>query len=144
MIEHSAQVTLQQPPERAFDYFVDFRNEQSWNPNCLSVEKTSAGEIGVGTTYDGKMKGMGANTSEIVEFDRPARCAATWRARGADGTYALQFTPVDGATRVEAVMRMQPHGPLRLFEPLMSRMMGKMVAELPEAMQRGIDAAGPR
>jgi hypothetical protein len=30
---------------------------------------------------------------------------------------------------------------MRLTEPLMRRMMGKMVAELPEHMRRGIDAA---
>jgi uncharacterized protein YndB with AHSA1/START domain len=141
MIEHHAQVTFDQPLDRVFDFFVDFRNEPAWNPGCISVEKTSPGPIGLGTIYDGKMKGMGANTSEIVSFERPQRCSATIRTRGAEGNYDLRFTPRDGGTQVEVAVRMQPKGPMRLTEPLMRRMMGKMVAELPEHMRRGIDAA---
>jgi uncharacterized protein YndB with AHSA1/START domain len=141
MIEHQAQITLDQPPERVFDFFVDFRHEPAWNPGCISVEKKSAGPVGVGTVFEGKMKGMGPNTSEIVSFERPQRCSATIQARGAEGTYDLRFTPRDGGTQVEVAVRMQPKGPMRLAEPLMRRMMGKMVAELPEHMRRGIDAA---
>jgi hypothetical protein len=38
-------------------------------------------------------------------------------------------------------MRMQPRGPMRLLEPLMARMVKRMLADLPEKMRRGIDAA---
>jgi hypothetical protein len=38
-------------------------------------------------------------------------------------------------------MQMQPKGPKRLLEPLMARMIKKMLGELPERMRRVIDAA---
>jgi uncharacterized protein YndB with AHSA1/START domain len=141
MIEHRLEVTLEQPPERTFDFFVDFRNEPAWNPDCLTVEKTSDGPIGVGTTFTGKMKRIGPSESEIVALDRPGHCSVVDRSRGAEGTFDFRFKPHDGGTRVEVTMRMQPRGPMRLLEPLMARMVKRMLADLPEKMRRGIDAA---
>jgi uncharacterized protein YndB with AHSA1/START domain len=141
MIEHQLEVMLEQPPERAFDFFVDFRNEPAWNPDCVTVEKTSAGPIGVGTTFTGKMKRIGPSESEIVALDRPGHCSVVDRSRGAEGTFDFYFTPQEGGTRVEVTMRMQPRGPMRLLEPLMARMVRRTLAGLPEKMRRGIDAA---
>jgi carbon monoxide dehydrogenase subunit G len=141
MIEHKLETRLEQSPEQAFDFFIDFRNEPGWNPDCLIVEKTSDGPIGVGTTFAGKMKRVGRSESEIVAFDRPRHCSVVDRSRGAEGTFDFRFSPSDGGTQVSLQMRMQPKGPMRLLEPLMGRMMKRMLAELPEKMREGIDAA---
>jgi uncharacterized protein YndB with AHSA1/START domain len=143
MIEQQVAVTLEQPPERAFDFFVDFPNEPTWNPDCLTVEKTSDGPIGVGTTFTGTMKGVGQIKSEIVALDRPSSCSVVERTRGAEGTFDFRFTPQDGGTRVEVSMRLRARGPMRLLEPLMARMARKTLAALPGRMRRGIDAADP-
>jgi carbon monoxide dehydrogenase subunit G len=141
MIEQQLEVTVQQPQVEAFDFFIDFRNEPAWNPDCLLVEKTSDGPIGVGTTFNGKMRRVGPNEAEVVAFDRPNRCTVIERSRIGQGTFDFRFAPADGATRVEVEMQMQPKGPMRLLEPLMARMFKKMIGELPERMRRGIDAA---
>jgi carbon monoxide dehydrogenase subunit G len=141
MIENQTAVTLEQSPERAFDFFVDFPNEPAWNPECVKVEKTSDGPIGVGTTYTGRMRRVGQIKSEIVALDRPSHCSVVERSRGAVGTFDFLFAPHDGGTRVEVTMRLQPRGPMRLLEPLMVRMIKKVFADLPENMRRGIDAA---
>jgi uncharacterized protein YndB with AHSA1/START domain len=143
MIEHQLAVTLEQPPERAFDFFVDFRNEPAWNTDCLTVEKTSDGPIGLGTTFTGKMKRIGPSKSEIVALDRPSHCSVVDRSRGAKGAFDFRFAPHDGGTHVEVTMQMQPRGPMRLLEPLMDRMVKKAFADLPQKMRRGIDAADP-
>jgi uncharacterized protein YndB with AHSA1/START domain len=141
MIEHKLETQLEQSPERAFDFFVDFRNEPDWNPDCLVVEKTSEGPIEIGTTFTGKMKRVGRSESEIVAFDRPRHCSVADRSRGAEGTFDFRFTPRGGGTQVSVVMRMQPRGPMRLLEPLMRGMMKRMLADLPEKMKKGIDSA---
>jgi hypothetical protein len=141
MIEHQIETTLRQRPEEAFDFFVDFRNEPAWNPDCLIVEKTSEGPIAVGTTFTGKMKRIGPSESEIVALERPTRCSVVDRSRGGEGTFDFRFTPSDGGTHVAVVMRMQPRGPMRLLQPLMGRMIRSMLADLPEKMRHGIDAA---
>ena len=141
MIEQTLEVTLQQPPERAYEFFVDFPNEPAWNPECLKVEKTSAGPVGVGTTYAGKMRRVGQIKTEVVALDRPHSFSTVERSRGAEGTFDFRFTPYEGGTRMEVTMRLQPRGPVRLLEPLMRRMVPKMLAELRENARRGIDAA---
>jgi uncharacterized protein YndB with AHSA1/START domain len=141
MIEHEMAVTLRQPPEQAFDFFADFPHEPDWNPECLRVDKTSDGPVGVGTTYTGRMRRVGQIKTEIVTFDRPNSFATVERSRGAEGAFEFRFTPDDGGTRVEVTMRLQPRGPMRLLEPLMRRMVPKMVADLGAHMRRGIDAA---
>ena len=143
MIEHQLVVTLEHHPERAFDFFVDFGNEPAWNPDCLTVEKTSKGPMGVGTTFTGRIKGVGPSKSEIVALGCPSHCSVADRSRGAEGIFDFRFTPHDGRTRVEVTLRMQPRGPMRLLEPLMERMVKKTLADLPEKTRRGIDAAEP-
>ena len=141
MIEQKLAVALEQSPERAFDFFVDFPNEPIWNPECLKVEKTSDGPIGVGTTYTGKMRKVGQIKTEIVALERPNSFSTVERSRGAEGTFDFRFVPQSGGTRVEVTMRLQPRGPMRLLEPLMRRMVTKVLADLPENMRHGIDAA---
>src|SRR3990170_3817511 len=119
MIEQQLEVTLEQAPERAFDFFVDFPNEPAWNPECLKVEKTSDGPVGVGTTYTGEMRRVGQIKTEIVTLDRPNSFSTVERSRGAEGTFDFRFTPYEGGTRVEVAMRLHPRGPMRLLEPLM-------------------------
>jgi len=141
MIEQDLAVTLDQSPERAFEFFVDFPNEPIWNPECLKVEKTSDGPIGVGTTFTGKMRRVGQIKSEIVAMERPHSFKTVERSRGAEGSFEFRFVPERSGTRVEVSMRLQPRGPMRVLEPLMRRMVPKMLADLPENMRRGIDAA---
>jgi len=141
MITHAVSVTLAQTPEEAFDFFSDFPNEPAWNPECLAVEKTSSGPVGVGTTYLGRMRGVGRIRTEIVAYDRPRGLSTVERSGVATGAFEFRFVPQDGGTRVEVSMRLQPRGPMRLLEPLMRRMAGRMLAELPGHMRTGIEAA---
>jgi polyketide cyclase/dehydrase/lipid transport protein len=141
MIEQELEASVRQPQEEAFDFFIDFRNEPAWNPDCLLVEKTSDGPIGLGTTFDGKMKGVGPNKAQIVAYDRYNRCTVIERSRVGEGTFDFRFVPADHGTRIEITMQIKPKGPMRLLQPPMAKMLGKMVAELPDRMRRGIDAA---
>ena len=85
MIEQELAVTLEQGPGRAFDFFVDFPNGPIWSPDCLKVEKTSDGPIGVGTTYTARMRRVGQIKTEIVALDRPSSLSTVKRSRGAEG-----------------------------------------------------------
>jgi len=42
---------------------------------------------------------------------------------------------------MQVSVQLQPQGPMRLLEPLMRRMVPKMLADLRENARRGIDAA---
>jgi uncharacterized protein YndB with AHSA1/START domain len=140
MIEYEFQTTVARSPHEVFDFLVDFRNEPQWEPSCRKAEKTSDGPIGKGTTFSASMKGMGRVESEIVEFERPARFASRDRARGMDGDSEFRFEAKNGGTQVSGKLQMQPHGLMRLLEPLLRPKMKRMLGEMPENLRRGIEA----
>ena len=47
-------------------------------------------------------------------------------------------------TRVDLHMRLRPHGPMRLLEPVMRRKITRFLADLPGHIQRGLDTADAR
>lgn len=101
--------------------------------------KTSDGPIGRGTTFRANMKGMGRVESEIVEYERPARFVSQDKTRGMDGSSEFRFEATNGGTHVSGKLRMQPHGQMRVLEPLMRPKMKRMLGELPDNLRRGIE-----
>lgn len=142
MIEYEFQTTVARSPGDVFDFLVDFRHEPQWEPNCRGVEKTSQGPIGQGTTFRADMKGMGKVESEIVEFMRPVRFTSSDRARGMEGKSEFRFEGSNGGTQVSCKMTMQPHGLMRVLEPLIRPQMKRMLGGLPDHLRRGIEAQG--
>src|SRR5687768_13932562 len=72
MIENTTSMTLNHPPAQVFDFLADFENEPAWNPECISVEKTSPGPASAGTTYVGRMRKIGT-VQMTLESHEPHR-----------------------------------------------------------------------
>jgi carbon monoxide dehydrogenase subunit G len=140
VFQHEVKTTFEQAPEKVFDFLVDFRNEPKWNSDCQSVEKTSPGPIGQGTTFSSRMKRVGRVETQIVDFQRPTHCSTHDRSRGMDGGLDFRLEPKNGGTELSLEAQMQPRGPMRLLEPVMRPMLKRMLNELPEKMRRGMQA----
>ena len=56
-----------------FDYVVDARNEPKWLPGAKGVEKTTPGDVGLGTRFEGAYARAGKVTLELVEYEPPHR-----------------------------------------------------------------------
>jgi uncharacterized protein YndB with AHSA1/START domain len=141
MIENTITLTLDQPPERVFDFLVDFPHEPTWNPECLEVEKTSPGPVGAGSTYRGRMRGVGQISMELTAHERPRRFATTERSRAATGSFEFLLTPRGAGTQVEIGMQLRPRGVMWLLQPLMRRMSTQFLAKLPDYMRKGLASA---
>ena len=48
----SKSVIVQRPPAEVFDYLADFGNTAEWDPGVAKAAKTSAGDVGLGSTFD--------------------------------------------------------------------------------------------
>lgn len=125
MIEARATVLIERPIEEVFDYLADSRNEPSWLPGAERVDKTSDGEVGLGTTFDGTYARAGRVELELVRFERPN--AVTFRAhsRIVDFDDAVELSDEGGKTRLNATMTAQPRGLMKLAAPLMAKTMRK-------------------
>lgn len=132
--------TIHRPVEQVFDFLVDARNEPTWLPGATTVEKTSDGPVGLGTTFVGQYQRAGRVELELVEFERPRR--VTFRAKSKIVAFddAVELTPAEQGTRLTALMTASPRGAMRLVAPLMARTMRRQFAanwdHLRQALER--------
>jgi hypothetical protein len=131
-------LTIPRSRERTFAFVSDFRNAARWDPRTYSAEKTTDGPIGIGTrfTLTGGalreesverfhvprwMAGM-ALPYDIVEFDAPNGFVLTGESSAMRWRDDLEFSSAGGTTRLRYTAELEFKGPLRIGEPLLSRM----------------------
>jgi len=51
MVNLEASIVINRPLEEVFAELADLENNKKWRSGTVEAEKTSAGPIGVGTTY---------------------------------------------------------------------------------------------
>jgi carbon monoxide dehydrogenase subunit G len=129
-------------PEEVFDRMVDMRNEVHWNPITEEMTKSTDGEVGSGTRFDGKMKRVGSMHMVVTEYDRPRRFEATGGSGSADVVYSATFEPADGGTRVRSSMTLEPKGIAKIFAPLMARQVPKQEEESMQSFKRWVESSG--
>ena len=140
MIEDTASMTLNHSPQRVFDFLADFENEPAWNPECISVTKTSPGPIATGATYVGRMRRIGKIQMTLDSHEPHRRFVTSERSRMATGRFEFRLMPHRDGTRIEVDAQLSPRGPFRLLQPLMRRELATFLAKLPEWVRIGLDA----
>lgn len=141
MIENTTTMTLNHPPEQVFDFLADFENEPAWNPECISVEKTSPGRTGAGARYVGRMRKIGSVQMTLETHEPHRRFVTSERSRMATGRFEFRLMPDGDGTRVEVDARLTPRGPFRLLQPVMRRELARFMANLPGWVSAGLTAS---
>jgi uncharacterized protein YndB with AHSA1/START domain len=126
LLTYECSIHIDAPPERVFAIVGDLGSSVTWagSGHIRSIEQTSAGPVGVGTTYRSGEKitmRYGADT-EIVEY-RPNECIA-WKSKPVGERvpfhqWSFQLVPEDGGTRLTHQVRaMQAVGVMGLVQRL--------------------------
>jgi uncharacterized protein YndB with AHSA1/START domain len=123
MIEATAEIDIDAPVERVFDYVADARNEPQWLPGAKDVAMVTAGEVSEGTRFEGTYARAGHVELEIVACERPRSVTIRGRSRIVHFDDAIELLAVAGGTRLKARMTAAPQGPMRLMAPLIGRTM---------------------
>lgn len=136
-------VLLSCQPEAAFDYLVDLANEAEWNPEMERVEKITPGPIGVGTRWSAKWRATPKPvTVELIEVERPKR----WVGHNGgllEVTLTGRLEPEAGGVRLNIDFDVRPHGPLRLFFPLILRKLRRGEANNMEYIRKAVEGREP-
>ena len=139
-------VEIARTPEAVFDYLADQGNEIRWNPDCVSMEKLTAGPVGVGTRFRAKWKQGPVVETECTRFERPRM----WRYENGGQisvvlTVTLEPTP-SGGTTLTSHGEWTPNGWFRLVFPVFIRVMRRaergVVANARRALEERRDAPG--
>jgi uncharacterized protein YndB with AHSA1/START domain len=134
----TTRVITPRSPEEVYAYLVDFDNQAEWRFDVLASERTG-GEAGqTGSRYRQRVKqGRKEMVSEVelteavphtrVAFrtveDGPVTVSGTWR-----------IEPQGEQTRIDADVAIQPHGFVKLFEPMMGPSLRKTAARYEAAL----------
>lgn len=129
------------------DVFALFRDIDQYNEHKGSpvpvLDKITDGPVGAGTRYREVVRMMpGIKVlhsirmtilSEVTGYEPERYLASDWRSTVMEGHLAYTFEPVDGGTRVNQQMSLNPKGLLRAFSPLIKAMFSRAASRrLPE------------
>jgi len=120
-LENSVDIAV--PPQEAFDYLSDLRNEAEWNPRMRSVRLLTAGPVGTESRYQARWAGGPDTVVEYTRFDRPDGWASTGRSGMMTIRFSARVELVPPGSRLTVRMELIPRGPARLLQPLLRRRM---------------------
>lgn len=131
MIEVRVSIEAEQPPEEVFAYWSDWANNPTWQTGMESCVWTSDPPMKVGSTYDQTARFLGrpiVSSFEVIEFvpDAKVRIRTTKSTLPLDITREVTARP-DGGSILNAVIRGEPQGPMRWFNPLTRRMVERNI-----------------
>jgi uncharacterized protein YndB with AHSA1/START domain len=134
----TTRVITPRSPEEVYTYLVDFDNQAEWRYDVIASELTS-GEAGrTGARHRQRVKqGRKEVVSdvELTEAEPHTRVAF----RTVDGgpvtvSGAWRVEPQDEQTRIDAEVALEPHGFMKLFEPMMGPALRKTAARYEAAL----------
>ena len=119
-IEH--EVAIRRPRADVFAFISDHDHRPAWTNGVSRVKRTTAGPIGVGTTYTVVGRSMGRrveSTYELTEYEPSSRFAGRLSSKlfTVDETYV--FDDSEGETTVRLTADATPGRALRLLGPLL-------------------------
>ena len=118
-------IPIDRPAHEVFAVIGDARNMPRWASEFESVEKTSEGPVGKGSTFKGKFNRGDKETPFEFEQFEPDRVVgwhapAIRRGPGAiESTGTLTLEPRDGGVVLHAAWRPKLHGSYRIMSPIL-------------------------
>jgi uncharacterized protein YndB with AHSA1/START domain len=127
MITIERTITIHRPVDEVFAYLSGVEHGSQYISGQREAHKTSAGPMGIGTTFAtrGKFLRRGGS-NEVTEYE-PNRRLAWKTASGARATTAWHLEPSGPSTRVTFIQVSEAPGLLRIAEPMMEGMANSQV-----------------
>ncbi len=127
-------IEIKCPVDKVFAYTTVAKDWPKWHDYMPEAEQTSQGQVGVGTTFKGKMRMWGQTlkwTAKVPEYEQ----YKSWRLIGDMGSVntdeKLTFDAVESGTKFTIVYDIKPSGLLKLLSSRIDSSMRKKVeAEL--------------
>jgi carbon monoxide dehydrogenase subunit G len=121
-VERSARIGA--PPEEVFAYLADLDNVAEWQTGVVSAERTSEGEMGVGTTVQVVRELMGQRIAApltVTEYDPPRRMVIGSEVSGVKAHAELDIAPA-GDRETDLTFAMEIRGSMLtvFMEPMIA------------------------
>ena len=118
MIEACVALHVARSTEDTFAFFVDLRNEPTYNSQVRDIHKTTPGPIGFGTTFEGEHIGFGRVSWRLSEFEAPRHVVIEGEVGGSPYRWVGDFVPSGDGTDMIGRMEWSPRGIWRALGPI--------------------------
>ncbi|HEX9038527.1 MAG TPA: SRPBCC family protein [Ktedonobacterales bacterium] len=123
-------IVINRPVEEVFAFVGNPENYPKWFSGSREVKITSAGPIGVGTTFRTVISLLGRRIEGDIEFTEyePNR---SFTEKTTSGPFPVEsrvtFERVEGGTRITDTQLAEPGGFFKLAEPLLARLIKRQI-----------------
>jgi uncharacterized protein YndB with AHSA1/START domain len=118
-------VTIARPVEDVFDVLSDVEKVATWSSNTIEETLLTPGPLRRGSRRRAVVKGFAGRTmqneAEMVEFEPNRRMVVEVLDAPVPARIVIDFTPVDGGTRLDWTGIVSPRGILAPTAPLIAR-----------------------
>jgi uncharacterized protein YndB with AHSA1/START domain len=113
-------VTIHRPADDVFAFLADFENIPQWNYAIEETRKTSAGPVGVGTTYlqTRSIPRRQAEGFKVTVFEPDRRLAIHGQIGPFQATISYRLEPAGDATTIVNTVQLKASAATRLVAPL--------------------------
>jgi carbon monoxide dehydrogenase subunit G len=143
-VERSARIGA--PPEEVFAYLADLDNVAEWQTGVISAERTSEGEMGVGTTVQVVRELMGQRIVApltVTEYDPPRRMVIGSQVSGVKAQAELDIAPA-GDRETDLTFAMEIRGSMltTFMEPMIAGAAGGDIDSSLERLKKRFEPEG--
>ncbi len=125
-------VVINRPVGEVFAYMLEIGNWLQWNSGMVEAEQTSAGPMGVGSTFRGLNEFLGQRmewTSEITEYEPERKMRQRIISGPMTIEQSLTFEHVEDGTKLTLAGEGQTGGFFKLAEAVVKRRMKKQMED---------------
>ena len=114
-------VEIKRPADKVFAYTTDAKSWTKWQSTFPEAGQTSQGPVGVGTTFEGKIRMMGLTmkwTAKAIEYDPNKKFGKNIVCGPITNEQRNSYDPIAGGTKFTIVYNMKVGGLMKLFSPM--------------------------
>ncbi|MGH8823885.1 MAG: SRPBCC family protein [Jiangellaceae bacterium] len=137
-------VVIHRRVEDVFAFLADFENVPRWNYAIVETRKTSAGPVGVGSTYR-QTRSVPNRTEEtfvVARYEPGERLEIRGRLGPFPAVVSYVLESVAGSTRLQNSVELELRGPLRLAGPVVVARVKAAVAANLEVLKEMLEGDG--
>lgn len=147
MVTVRGEILIGRSMVEVYDFVADERNEPTFNPAMVRVDKITPGPIARGTRFGATVTSRGRPTDmvvEITEFERPTRLGTATTMASAKIRGALTFAPAEAGTRMAWTWDVEPIGVPRLLSPVVGWMGRRQEKATWTSLKRHLESRPPQ
>lgn len=124
MPTYTATVQTPRTPDQAFDYMAEFSHTSEWDPNCESAERTTDGELGLGSRFHLTFSGVAGQRLEldyeVTTFDPPRKVVLESTGDSLKSVDTIEVVPAGNGAEVTYTADLELTGVKKLANPILA------------------------